>query len=373
MPDDNNVLAALDAVIAGFGTRSETRAQTPTIGKVAKPPQPKQEVNDNNNNIESSYSFNSSMWDILCARKGSQNFRENFGDDSSLKSLPEKRCRGQYGQVTDNVEYRQHALETRWHLDHGERVSREVCAGCRGPIAPGEEALDLADGNRVHFGKSALPRARRQTEESAKGYSCLIAWGERWRQKSRAAGFAGLDQRMSNPCEECGGPLPSVLGKASRRFCSQKCQKAAYRRVRGRPAETVDVPPVSAETLDLPRTDEGGVSTGAATGRENQQLQAEAVHAAAQQRAHEDILIQILTRALAARKTSTSLPYEVLRQSADAAGLREGNFARTIGRLVGKGRVERHDDGTGHPTYGLPAVPPMPAASANPTKPTETR
>jgi hypothetical protein len=36
-------------------------------------------------------------------------------------------------------------LENRWNLAHGERVSRELCAGCRRPIGT-EAALDLIDG-----------------------------------------------------------------------------------------------------------------------------------------------------------------------------------------------------------------------------------
>jgi len=53
----------------------------------------------------------------------------------------------------------------RWHKAHGERVSRELCAGCRRPVGP-EPALDLIDGNRVH---------------DHAGNDCLIRHGERWR------------------------------------------------------------------------------------------------------------------------------------------------------------------------------------------------
>jgi hypothetical protein len=55
--------------------------------------------------------------------------------------------------------------EMRWHLEHGERVPRALCAGCRRPIGDGE-ALDLADDNVVHIDAE---------------YRCLIAWGEAWR------------------------------------------------------------------------------------------------------------------------------------------------------------------------------------------------
>jgi hypothetical protein len=56
-------------------------------------------------------------------------------------------------------------LQNRWHMTHGERVPRDLCAGCRRPIG-GADALDLIDGNRVH---------------DAAGHDCLIRWGEHWR------------------------------------------------------------------------------------------------------------------------------------------------------------------------------------------------
>jgi len=65
--------------------------------------------------------------------------------------------------------------EMRWALDHGMRLPRDMCAGCRRPIAPGEAFLDLADDNRVHFPSGAA------------GYDCLIAWGECWRGAVRQA------------------------------------------------------------------------------------------------------------------------------------------------------------------------------------------
>jgi hypothetical protein len=40
-------------------------------------------------------------------------------------------------------------LQDRWNRAHGERVSSEICSGCRRPIGM-EAALDLVDGNRVH-------------------------------------------------------------------------------------------------------------------------------------------------------------------------------------------------------------------------------
>jgi hypothetical protein len=62
-------------------------------------------------------------------------------------------------------------LENRWHLQHGERVPRNLCAGCRKPIGI-SDALDLIDGNRVHL---------------ADDRGCLIRHGERWRAAATCA------------------------------------------------------------------------------------------------------------------------------------------------------------------------------------------
>jgi hypothetical protein len=66
-------------------------------------------------------------------------------------------------------------LECRWHRLHGARVPPEQCAGCGKPIpgsSPGTglAALDLADGNRVHF----------------ETLDCLLAFGKRWRGEATA-------------------------------------------------------------------------------------------------------------------------------------------------------------------------------------------
>jgi hypothetical protein len=55
-------------------------------------------------------------------------------------------------------------------MTRGERVSRELCAGCRRPIG-NAEALDMIDGNRVHL---AI-------------LDCLIRHGERWRAAATRA------------------------------------------------------------------------------------------------------------------------------------------------------------------------------------------
>jgi hypothetical protein len=174
MTDDNdNVLAALDAFIAGFETRSEMRPQMRTVGEVAKPPQPEHEA-INNNNIQTTKTRTTSASRIY----GPENFpqkKEGKKEEESFEpnvSSPKVVC-GSSGLAIENIERRRATREMRWHLDHGERVPRHLCAGCRQPIDPAyDEILDLADDNRVHL---------------ADGYRCLIAWGRRWRAAARAA------------------------------------------------------------------------------------------------------------------------------------------------------------------------------------------
>ena len=68
-------------------------------------------------------------------------------------------------------------VEDRWHRAHGERVPRDVCAGCRRPIGSAV-ALDLADGNRVHHDHANM---------------CLTQHGDRWRAvATRALAAMGL-------------------------------------------------------------------------------------------------------------------------------------------------------------------------------------
>jgi hypothetical protein len=62
-------------------------------------------------------------------------------------------------------------VETRWHMAHGERVPRDLCAGCGHPIGEAE-ALDVIDGNRVH---------------DCADNGCLIRHVERWRRAATRA------------------------------------------------------------------------------------------------------------------------------------------------------------------------------------------
>lgn len=74
-------------------------------------------------------------------------------------------------------------VECRWHIQHGERVRRDVCAGCRRPIGPAE-TLDLIDGCHVH----------------ATQFDCLIQYGDRWRSAATIALSAlGLEPPAGAP------------------------------------------------------------------------------------------------------------------------------------------------------------------------------
>jgi hypothetical protein len=61
-------------------------------------------------------------------------------------------------------------LQSRWYIEHGERVPGDLCAGCRLPIGDGK-VLNMIDGNRVHFETNA----------------CLIRHGDRWRDAATRA------------------------------------------------------------------------------------------------------------------------------------------------------------------------------------------
>jgi len=68
-------------------------------------------------------------------------------------------------------------LENEWHHQHGKRWPTWQCAGCEKPIG-GLAAVDLPDGNRVHFDP----------------VDCLIRFGKRWRgDASEALVALGLE------------------------------------------------------------------------------------------------------------------------------------------------------------------------------------
>jgi hypothetical protein len=55
-----------------------------------------------------------------------------------------------------------------WHRRHGERCDASRCAGCGGRLF--DDALDLADGARVHNGDL-----------------CIVRYGRRWQGRAKAA------------------------------------------------------------------------------------------------------------------------------------------------------------------------------------------
>jgi hypothetical protein len=93
-------------------------------------------------------------------------WRDHYKERSRHRQLGGRRSRGEAQLLA------WHELQWRWHKQNGERVPRDICAGCRKPIAT-TEAISLLDGSRVHSGE---------------GYECLTAYGRLW----RAAAAAGL-------------------------------------------------------------------------------------------------------------------------------------------------------------------------------------
>jgi hypothetical protein len=77
--------------------------------------------------------------------------------------------------------------QLRWHAQHGERVPKDICAGCRRPIGAAA-ALDLIDGSRVHLHDAN---------------DCLIRHDERWRARATRALMA-LGLRPPVTCTEDG-------------------------------------------------------------------------------------------------------------------------------------------------------------------------
>jgi hypothetical protein len=72
-------------------------------------------------------------------------------------------------------------LENEWHHQHGKRCSSWQCAGCDAPIG-GSQALNLPDGNRVHF----------------EPIDCLVRFGKRWRGDASEALIA-LELELPRP------------------------------------------------------------------------------------------------------------------------------------------------------------------------------
>jgi hypothetical protein len=119
-------------------------------------------------------------------RGGPGNPRNREGPVSRKGTAAPVWWRGLYGEKLAKYRAHPHAeaerlaygeLILQWHRWNGWRWPFWQCAGCGAPIS-GVAALDLADGNRVHFDERG----------------CLIRFGRRWRGEAVAALRAiGLD------------------------------------------------------------------------------------------------------------------------------------------------------------------------------------
>jgi hypothetical protein len=88
-------------------------------------------------------------------------------DHQWWRKLFEMRARRYYGLYERDAAERLAwgELQNRWHMTHGARVRRALCAGC-GKRIEVANALDLIDGTLVHL-----------TDD----YECLRRYGEHWR------------------------------------------------------------------------------------------------------------------------------------------------------------------------------------------------
>jgi hypothetical protein len=173
------VFDALDALIAGLENPGKDKDKDKDIDIFIK---------------QESVSSVSSVAQIsLRARKaGEKNEEEKEGKGSrSYRGEARNGFNGRdQEQRIDNYRKQESVAEMRRHLDHGERVPRHLCAGCRGSIRPGEEFLELADDNRVHF------------PHGDDSYDCLIRHGERWRNAARQAVLMPADAQKPGPWPE---------------------------------------------------------------------------------------------------------------------------------------------------------------------------
>jgi hypothetical protein len=92
-------------------------------------------------------------------------WRELFEERAAIRDFDGRYTRAQAERLAWGE------VENRWHLPHGDRIPRDLCAGCRRPIG-NTEALDMIDGNRVHLTASN---------------GCLIQHGNRWRTSATRA------------------------------------------------------------------------------------------------------------------------------------------------------------------------------------------
>jgi hypothetical protein len=157
------VLDALDAMIANFARRhpaGPSDADVADVSDVADGP------------TEETYTAtHESDWTHIDGTLARVVSPTDTSETSETSETSKTSVSGNVGVLPTSALVR----ECFWHLAHGERIPRHLCAGCRRPILPGETALDLADTNRVHF------------PHGADGYACLIRYGQRWRRAAREA------------------------------------------------------------------------------------------------------------------------------------------------------------------------------------------
>lgn len=187
---DDVVLAALDALIAGFTEPPQTTATLapPVAAKKPRvsndleslPPHPPHSARrclyskDQSENFLNLYTYGSE-W-AYCPTQGVQVETTEVARAEGLSLIDVAvvaESGGNYISLFSNsATFARLRRETMWHLDHGERVGLAICAGCRRFFGPGDEIFELADGNAVHI-----------TDD----YACLIRHGERWRRGARRA------------------------------------------------------------------------------------------------------------------------------------------------------------------------------------------
>jgi hypothetical protein len=186
---ENTVLDALDAMIASFGDD-----QTPANVQ---------------NKVEDLRHSQPILDDLAVGRSQKRDtYKELTGTESipinssrviipkinvQLPKRPKTTNSAALG-LTDSSNFVQKRAECFWHLANGQRIVRNLCAGCRRPIMCDEESLGLADDNRIHF------------PHGDDAYDCLIRHGERWRQAARKAALMPADAQKSGPRPDRGEP-----------------------------------------------------------------------------------------------------------------------------------------------------------------------
>jgi hypothetical protein len=191
------VLDALDAALSSSSASPAPEA----LNKAAAPPK-NDYVIDNNETLKAKQAkrpeFGISFRE---ERKEEERKDEKTSAVAPLKDTDSRLAFGALGftdtQAVEIIDLAKARREVRWHLDHGERVPRDICAGCRRPFRSPEVVLDLADDYRVHF------------PPGDNGYDCLIRHGERWRRTAREM-IARSDRGPSGVIPDLPSASPTV-------------------------------------------------------------------------------------------------------------------------------------------------------------------